>query len=193
MTLQLGWLDILVLLAYIRVRHLVGLYVSGKSKNFESYLLGDRDLRWWAILGSIVATETSAATGAQRARARVRADGMKFLQIALGYIVAGLSSFTCCCRCIFADSCSRPMRCSISGFGGLTRRAASLLFLVARKLGDGLRLFLAAIVLEKADRLAVRLERRGDGRVATVYTFVGGMRSVIWNDCIQFAVYVMGE
>jgi len=33
-------------------------------------------------------------------------------------------------------------------FGGLTRRAASLLFLVARNLGDGLRLFLAAIVLE---------------------------------------------
>jgi len=30
------------------------------------------------------------------------------------------------------------------------------------------------------------------GIVSTIYTFVGGMRSVIWNDCIQFAVYVIG-
>jgi Na+/proline symporter len=30
------------------------------------------------------------------------------------------------------------------------------------------------------------------GIVSTAYTFVGGMRSVIWNDCIQFAVYVVG-
>ena len=33
-------------------------------------------------------------------------------------------------------------------FGGPTRTTASLLFLVARSLGDGLRLFLAATVLE---------------------------------------------
>jgi len=30
------------------------------------------------------------------------------------------------------------------------------------------------------------------GAVTIVYTFVGGARSVIWNDCIQFVIYMLG-
>ena len=30
------------------------------------------------------------------------------------------------------------------------------------------------------------------GLVTIVYTFFGGMRSVVWNDCIQFVVYMVG-
>ena len=51
-----------MLVAYLASAIVVGLLVSGKTKNLEAFLLGDRDLPWWAILGSIVATETSAAT-----------------------------------------------------------------------------------------------------------------------------------
>ena len=52
----------MVLVAYLASAIVVGLAVSGKAKSLEAYLLGDRDLPWWAILGSIVATETSTAT-----------------------------------------------------------------------------------------------------------------------------------
>src|SRR4029079_9448821 len=30
------------------------------------------------------------------------------------------------------------------------------------------------------------------GLVTIVYTFFGGMRSVVWNDCIQFVIYMVG-
>ena len=30
------------------------------------------------------------------------------------------------------------------------------------------------------------------GAITIVYTLVGGAKSVIWNDCIQFAVYMVG-
>ena len=42
----------------------------------------------------------------------------------------------------------------------------------------------------EAGRAAVRLSVVVMGVVSTVYTFVGGMRSVIWNDCISSSVYV---
>src|SRR5438132_931124 len=60
--MHLGWIDIVVLVAYLVSAIVVGLLVSGRAKGMEAYLLGDRDLPWWAILGSIVATETSTAT-----------------------------------------------------------------------------------------------------------------------------------
>jgi phage tail-like protein len=41
-------------------------------------------------------------------------------------------------------------------FGGLTQRTASLLFLIARNLGDGLRLFLVAIVLQKLANITLK-------------------------------------
>src|SRR5262249_36090338 len=85
--LQLGWIDTLVIVAYLASAIVVGLLGSGKNKNLESFLLGDRNLPWWAILGSIVATETSGVTVLSVPGHGVGPVGMKFLQIALGYIV----------------------------------------------------------------------------------------------------------
>ncbi|MCA9051594.1 MAG: transporter, partial [Planctomycetaceae bacterium] len=77
-------------------------------------------------------------------------------------------------------------------FGTATRRASSLLFLVTRNLGDGLRLFLAGIVLEQLLNWSFIASVMTMGTVTVLYTVVGGLRSVVWNDCIQFVIYVLG-
>src|SRR5687767_4415997 len=87
MNLQLGWIDVVVLGIYFASALIVGLVASGKSKDLEAYLLGDRNLPWWAILGSIVATETSTATVISVPGKAYGPDGMKFLQLALGYVI----------------------------------------------------------------------------------------------------------
>src|SRR5262245_18556826 len=183
MTLQLGWIDILVLLAYIASAIFVGLYFCGKSKNLEGYLLGDRDLPWWAILGSIVATETSAATVLSVPGHGYGPVGMKFLQIALGYIVGRAVIVYGLLTLYFRGQVLTAYEVLDQRFVGRPRRGGALLFLVPRNLGDGLRLFLASIVLEKLTGLPFAWSVVVMGAIATVYTFVGGMRSVIWNDC----------
>src|SRR5438876_2383397 len=92
--MQLGWIDIIVLSVYLASAIIIGVAVSGKAKSLEAYLLGDRDLPWWAILGSIVATETSTATvlsvpgeAAGLPGQPATGTGMRFLQLAIGYIV----------------------------------------------------------------------------------------------------------
>jgi len=192
MTLHLGPLDLLVLLAYLASAVAVGLWASGKTRDLESYLLGDRDLPWWAILGSIVATETSAATVLSVPGEAYGPTGMKFLQLALGYIVGRSVIVYVLLPLYFRGQLLTAYEVLHHRFGGLTRQAASLLFLIARNLGDGLRLFLAAIVLQKLAAIPLELSVIVIGAISTIYTFVGGMRSVIWNDCIQFAVYVAG-
>jgi SSS family transporter len=77
-------------------------------------------------------------------------------------------------------------------FGGATREAASLLFLICRNLGDGLRLFLAAIVLQRFADVPFEWSMLIMGAISILYTFFGGIRSVVWNDCVQFLVYMAG-
>jgi len=77
-------------------------------------------------------------------------------------------------------------------FGRATKRTASLLFLVTRNLADGLRLYLAAVVLQHVCGLDLSLCILLMGITTIIYTFAGGMRSVVWTDCIQFGIYILG-
>jgi solute:Na+ symporter, SSS family len=190
--MQLGWLDVLVLVAYLASAIVVGFIGSRKSKNVEAFLLGDRDLPWWAILGSIVATETSGVTVLSVPGHGVGPVGMRFLQIALGYIIGRAIIVYVLLPLYFHGQLLTAYEVLNQRFGGLTQRAASLLFLVARNLGDGLRLYLVAIVLQKLAHIDLAFSVVVMGVISTVYTFAGGMRSVVWNDCIQFVVYVLG-
>ena len=54
--------DLGVLLVYLVGIVLFGIWVGRGQRDVTDYMLGGRNLPWWAILGSIVATETSTAT-----------------------------------------------------------------------------------------------------------------------------------
>jgi solute:Na+ symporter, SSS family len=190
--MHLGWIDILVLVAYFTAAVLVGVWASGRNKSLEAFLLGDRNLPGWAILGSIVATETSGVTVLSVPGHGYGSVAMKFLQIALGYIIGRAIIVYLLLPLYFRGQLLTAYEVLNRRFGGLTRQAASLLFLVGRNLGDGLRLFLVAIVLQELAGIPLWLSVVVIGLISMVYTFVGGMRSVVWNDCIQFAVYIVG-
>jgi SSS family solute:Na+ symporter len=192
MIAHLGFVDILVLIASLALTVFVGVRVSGKTKDLESYLLGDRDLPWWAILGSIVATETSTATVLSVPGEAFGPTGMKFLQLPLGYIVGRAVVVRVLLPLYFQGKLFTAYQVLDQRFGGATKRAASILFLVTRNLGDGLRLYLAAIVLQLLAGWPFVASVIAMGLITIVYTYVGGMRSVVWNDCIQFVIYMIG-
>jgi Na+/proline symporter len=55
-------IDAGIVVLYMTVVTILGMWVGRGSRDVSEYLLGDRSLPWWAVLGSIVATETSTAT-----------------------------------------------------------------------------------------------------------------------------------
>lgn len=189
---SVGPVDIAVLAVYLGTALFVGLRMAGKAKDLESYVLGDRELPWWAILGSIVATETSTATVLSVPGKGYGETGLRFLQLALGYIVGRTVIVYWLLPLYFQGKLFTAYEVLDRRFGGLMRRAASLLFLVTRNLGDGLRLYLAAIVLQSLTALPFAWSVIVMGLVTIVYTYFGGIRSVVWNDCIQFVVYMVG-
>ena len=66
------------------------------------------------------------------------------------------------------------------------------MFLVTRNLADGLRLFLSAWALNIAIGLDFLSCIVAMTVITAIYSCAGGVRSVVWNDCIQFAVYMAG-
>jgi solute:Na+ symporter, SSS family len=184
--------DIVVALLYLAASVGVGLWMGRSNKNMDDYLLGGRDIPWWAILGSIVATETSTVTFLSVPGSSYAAGGnMTFLQLAIGYIVGRFLVVSLLLPAYFRGEILTAYQLLQTRFGVSTRRLASLMFLVARNLGDGLRLFLAAVALKQAVGLPLTMCILITGAVTILYTLFGGLRSVVFSDCVQFVIYML--
>ncbi|MGH7200518.1 MAG: sodium:solute symporter family transporter, partial [Planctomycetaceae bacterium] len=193
MTLPLSPLDLTILLAYLLAAVGLGLWLGRGQRDIGEYLLGGRNLPWWAVLGSIVATETSTATFLSVPGLAFAAGGdLTFLQLALGYIIGRVAVVVLFLPRYFEGTLFTSYEVLHRRFGGATKQTASLMFLVTRNAADGLRLYLAAIALEKAVGIPLTQSVIIMGVVTILYTVFGGMKSVVWNDCIQFVVYIAG-
>ena len=62
MKLAISEIDATLLVVYMLAVVLFGLYLGRGQRTVSDYLLGGRRFPWWAVLLSIVATETSTVT-----------------------------------------------------------------------------------------------------------------------------------
>src|SRR3954452_25040342 len=62
MSSQLSSLDLTIVAVYIVGTTLLGAWFTRRQKDVRTYFVGDRNVAWWLVLISIVATETSTVT-----------------------------------------------------------------------------------------------------------------------------------
>lgn len=186
-------IDVAIVAAYLLVMLAVGVWVGRGQKSTKDYFLGDKSLPWWAVLLSIVATETSTVTFLSIPGMAFAAGGdLRFLQITFGYIVGRVVVVAILLPLYFRGEPFTAYEVLQRRFGKLSRRATSLLFLVTRNLSDALRLYLSALVLHTAMGIDLPTSIVVMGVVTIIYTYIGGVKSVIWNDCVQFVIYIIG-
>lgn len=194
-------LDLGVIVVYVVGCTALGAWLGAGSKGLKGYFLGESNIPGWAITISIVATETSAVTFLSVPGIGYRED-MTFLQLALGYILARVVVAVVLLPAYFKGEIYTAYQVLEKRFGGSTQRAASVLFLVTRTLASGLRLFLAAKVLRQM-YLATQGYPASQGwelpaAIVTiglftiVYTYIGGLKGVVWTDVLQFVIYIVG-
>lgn len=193
MQLTITSFDLTVICVYLAAVVWLGVRVGRGNRDLSDYFLGGHHLPWWALLGSIVATETSTATFLSVPGLSYSAGGdLRFLQLALGYIVGRFVVAQVLLPAYFEGQIMTAYEVLHRRFGVFTQRTASLLFLIARNVGDGLRLFLTAVALEAATGLSLPVSVIIIATLTVLYTLLGGMKSVVWNDCLQLVVYVLG-
>lgn len=183
-------LDLAVLAVYLGCALWVG-RAAGRGRDLEGFLFGGRRLAWPLILGSIVATETSTATFLSVPGLSFREGGsLWFLQLALGYCLGRWLVARLFLPAYFAGRIESAYELLGQRFGGGTRRLAAGTFLVTRTVGDGLRLFLTAAALERFLGVSFLAALLCLSAATLAYTALGGMASIVWNDCLQGLLYL---
>jgi SSS family transporter len=200
---QLSAIDVTIVVAYGLATTLLGVWFARRQRDLNTYFVGDREVSWWLVLVSIVATETSTVTflsvpgvaynpGVPGMAYDPRAGNLTFLQLAMGYVVG---------RCLIAwlllpqyvggklVSAYQLLR---QRFSTQVQRTASGIFLLTRAVADGLRLYLAALLLHQFTGWDTPTSILVIGAATMIYTFLGGMQAVIWTDLIQFVIYITG-
>ena len=189
-------LDIAVIVAYFAAVIVFGLMLSGRQRDATDYFLGHRGLPWWALMFLLVPTETSALTVISVPGIAARGD-LTFLQIAFGYLVGRIGVAALLLPGYFEGTQDTAYQRLEHRFGRMARRIASGVFLVTRALADCVRIFATAIPLaiitygSPSDK-ALIVGIVAIGIVTLLYTWVGGLRAVVWVDVIQLGVYLLG-
>ena len=184
-------LDIAVILAYFAAVIAVGLLLAGRQRDASDYFLGHRGLPWWALMFSVVATETSALTVISVPGLAARGN-LTFLQIAFGYLVGRVGVAALLLPGYFEGTQDTAYQRLEHRFGPAARRTASGVFLLTRALADCVRIFATAIPLAIVTHWSLTVGIIAIGFVTLVYTWVGGLRAVVWVDVIQLGVYLLG-
>src|SRR5262252_6262912 len=81
-------IDLCVLLLYFFGIVGLGLWAGRRNRNLEDFSLGSRSIPWWAVLASIIAAETSAATFLGTPAEGFKTRGYFYGQLAIGTVLA---------------------------------------------------------------------------------------------------------
>lgn len=183
--------DLLIVVLYFAFTLGVGLWVARHQRSASDYFLGARNLPAWAILLSIVATETSALTVISIPGIGARGD-LTFLQLTFGYLVGRIGVAVWLLPGYFRGDQETAYARLESRFGVGTRRLTSTVFLVTRFLGDAVRVFASAIPLALVADWSIPTSIVVMGVVTMIYTWIGGFKAVVWTDVLQLSVYLAG-
>jgi solute:Na+ symporter, SSS family len=190
-------LDLVVLVAYLIGTTLLGVWLGRAQKDAKDYFVAGHAIPWWAILFSVVATETSALTFISIPALAYGGD-LGFLQIAVGYLVGRIVvGYTLLPR-YYEGELVTAYTLLERRFGLGARRFASLVFMVTRTFGDSVRIFATAIPLGLIIGPAVPAQYVMPAAIlilgvfTVIYTYHGGMRAVVWTDVLQTGIYLLG-
>ncbi len=195
-------IDYLVIVVYLIGVALLGILAAGKQKSTSDYFLGGHEIPWWAVLFSVVATETSTLTFIS-VPAVAYGGNLTFLQITFGYIIGRVVVAFVFLPRYYEGELSTAYQFLANRFGPSMRNVTSTTFMVTRLLADGVRLFATAIPLAIILRMGGAFAGWTDlqiyflsiiaiAGITIIYTFIGGIKAVVWMDVMQMAVYIGG-
>ncbi len=190
-------LDFIVLAAYLVGTTILGVWLGRNQKDSKDYFVAGHAIPWWAVLFSVVATETSALTFIS-IPGLAYTTNLGFLQIAAGYVVGRIVvAYTLLPR-YYQGELVTAYALLEKRFGVGTRRFASIIFLVTRAFADSVRVFATAIPIalilgpSVPPQYVMPVAILVLGALTLIYTYHGGMRAVVWTDVLQTSVYLLG-
>lgn len=196
-------IDGFIIVAYFVAIVAIGLYMGRRERSLSDFALGGRQVAWWAVMASIIATETSAATFLGAPGEGYEKRSLAYVQLVFGVIIGRYLVASIFLKPYYQFKVYTVYDYLAVRFGPVSRKYISALFLVMRTLASGTRLFVPSLVMVLAWQLFVQGKdvHFTQGAVSSVwpylvaivaltvatciYTAIGGIKAVIWTDVIQ--------
>ena len=200
--MNFSWLDVIIVILYLGGVTAYGILKGGKQKSARDYFISEKAIPWWAVCFAIVATETSALTFISIPGVAYIGN-LNFLQIAIGYILGRIVVSYFLLPKYFEGELLTAYSYLGKRFGAKTKNFASSVFMITRVFADGVRLYATAIPLALILKGMKVFPEAADWQIYTysiiiialitlAYTYLGGVRAVIWTDVIQMFIYIGG-
>ncbi|MBI5661419.1 MAG: sodium/solute symporter [Ignavibacterium album] len=184
-------LDLIIVVAYLIVVALIGIFSGGKQKSIKDYFLGAEKIPWIAVSFSIIAAETSALTFISIPGLAYKTN-FNFLQLTFGFLLGRIAVAIILLPKYYQGEISTVYTYLEKRFGRRIRTLASIVFLLTRVASDGVRLFAAAIPLYLLLNISPVYAILIISIIALIYTYTGGMKAVIYVDAFQMMIYLGG-
>ncbi|MFL9839728.1 sodium:solute symporter [Sphingomonas sp. ST-64] len=164
-----------------------------ETRSTGDYFLAGRSVPAWLAAVSVLATNQSAATFLGAPDYGYRAD-FTYLGAVLGAILAAFFVAHVLIPRFYALRVSTVYELLETRFDARAMRWAGGMYLAGRVLSGGARVYLAAIAIAMVgfnaiDARSIILAAATLMAASLLFTLRGGLRSVIWNDFVQFVVY----
>jgi len=172
----------------------LSVYLGRGQSSQEDYFVGGRNLPWWAVGLSTMATQTSAISFISiPAFVALRPKGgLTWLQYELAVPLAIIVVMV-----FLVPFFRRLQLVSVYEylelrFSPLVRYLASSIFLISRGLGTGVAVYASAIVLSVCLGIPLWSTILVIGIVTIIYDTIGGISAVVYSDVIQMGILLAG-
>jgi len=184
-------LDWIVLVCTLLLIVLYGVYKSRNVKNIDGYILGDRELPWYNVGFSVMATQASAITFLS-APGLAYSSGMSFVQFYFGLPLAMIILSITFVPIFHSLKVYTAYEFLEKRFDINTRIFTASLFLIQRGISTGITIFAPALILSTIFEIDLTLTTLGIGLLVVSYTVYGGTKAVSYTQLLQMSIIFGG-
>ena len=182
----LNWTIVVAYLVYVVYD---GLKRSKDTSEIEGYFLAKRNLPWWAVGLSVMATQLSAVTMIGTT-GQGATDGMRFIQFYFGLPLAMVILGVTLVPFLHGARVFTAYEYLEKRFDPRTRSLTSFLFLISRGMSCGGIIAAPAIVFSAIFGWPISWSVALIGIPTVLYTMIGGVQAVTWADVKQMILIV---
>ena len=183
--------DWIVLVATLAGIVIYGVWKGRRQRRLAQYLLADRQMQWYTVALSVMATQASAITFLSTP-GQAYVDGMRFVQFYLGLPIAMVILSITAVPIYHRLKVFTAYEYLETRFDLRTRTLTAIIFLLQRGLGTAMTLYAPALIVSLVLGWNIHITTLVIGVLVIIYTASGGTKAVSWTQTHQLLIALAG-
>lgn len=180
---------------------LIVAWVTSRNSNNDTFFIGNKNSNWMLVAFGMIGTSLSGVTfvsvpGGVGDMAGGAFKGFAYMQVAIGYLIGYAVIAFVLLPLYYRLNLTSIYNYLQQRFGNVAYKTGALFFIISRTVGATARLYLVINILQAfiLDRMGVPFAVTASFILLMIllYTFEGGVRTIVYTDTLQTTLMVTG-